>query len=277
MNYIEDEYEGVDDTKLYYQAWLPENPKAVVQVIHGTFEHSGRYKNVVNQLVPKGYIIYAHDLRGHGKSKGIQNYVDSMDQYVEDEKKFYDIIKQKHSNLKIFMLGHSMGSGIAMYFTKKYESLIAGLILSGTAKYYGGEAGKVKKTFAKQMSKTFPKLRASSGVDPSLLSHDPQEVEAYKNDPLVHYKKITARLGWEMIKSFEEATEIVGDFKLPILIQRGSEDSIMTGTEELRDAFRVSDLTYKEYEGLYHEIYNELEKDRVRVLNDLVDWLDNHL
>jgi acylglycerol lipase len=277
MNHIEDKYEGVDGIKLYYQAWLPENPKAVVQVIHGFAEHSGRYKNVVNELEPKGYIIYAHDLRGHGKSEGVQNYVDSMHQYVEDEKKFYDIIKEKHSNLKIFMLGHSMGSGIAMYFTKKYESLLAGLILSGTAKYFGGEAGKVKKTFAKQMSKTFPKLRASSGVDPQLLSHDPEEVEAYKNDPLVHYKKITARLGWEMIKSFEEATEIVGDFKLPVLIQRGAEDRVMTGTEELKDAFRVSDLTYKVYEGLYHEIYNELEKDRTRVLKDLIDWLDKHL
>jgi acylglycerol lipase len=277
MKNLEGEFEGVDGTKLYYQAWLPENPKAIVQLIHGFAEHSGRYKNVVNQLEPKGYLIYAHDLRGHGKSEGVQNYVDSMDQYVEDEKKFYDIIKEKHSNLKIFMLGHSMGSGIAMYFTKKYESLLAGLILSGTAKYFGGEAGKVKKAFAKQMSKTFPKLRASSGVDPQLLSHDPEEVEAYKNDPLVHYKKITARLGWEMIKSFEEATEIVGDFKLPVLIQRGAEDSVMTGTEELKDAFKVDDFTYKVYDGLYHEIYNELEKDRTRVLKDLIDWLDKHL
>ncbi|MFX1337204.1 MAG: alpha/beta hydrolase [Promethearchaeota archaeon] len=277
MNHIEGEYEGIDGTKLYYQAWIPETPKAVVQVIHGFAEHSGRYKNVVNQLVPNGYLIYAHDLRGHGKSEGDENFVESMDQYVEDEKKFYDMIKQKHSNLKIFMLGHSMGSGIAMYFTKKYGNLLAGLILSGTAKYFGGEAGKVKKIFAKKMSKTFPKLRASSGVDPQLLSHDIEEVEAYKNDPLVHYKKITARLGWEMIKSFEEATEIVGDFKLPVLIQRGSEDNVMTGTDELKDAFRTNDLTYKVYDGLYHEIYNELEKDRAKVLKDLNDWLDKHL
>ena len=277
MNHIEGEYEGVDGIKLYYQAWLPENPKAVVQVIHSFAEHSGRYKNVVNQLEPKGYIIYAHDLRGHGKSEGLQNYVDSMDQYVEDEKNFYDLIKKKHSNLKIFMLGQSMGSGIAMYFTKKYESLLAGLILSATGKYFGGEGGKIKRTFAKKMSKTFPKLRASSGFDPQFLSHDPKEVEAYKNDPLVNYKKITARLGWEMIKSFEESPDIVGDLKLPVLIQRGAEDRDMTGTEELKDAFQTGDLTYKLYEGLYIEIYNELEKDRTRVLKDLIDWLDKHL
>ncbi len=277
MNHIEGEYEGVDGIKLYYQAWLPENPKAVVQVIHGFAEHSGRYKNVVDQLEPSGFAIYAHDLRGHGKSEGDQNFVESMDQFVEDEKKFYDVIKKKHSNLKIFMLGHSMGSGVAMYFTKKYQSLLAGLILSGTAKYFGGESGKIKRAFAKQTSKTFPKLRASSGVDPQLLSHDPEEVEAYINDPLVNYKKITARLGWEMIKSFEEAPDIVGDFKLPVLIQRGAEDSVMTGTEELKDAFTVSDLTYKVYDGLYHEIFNELEKDRKRVLKDSIEWLDKHL
>jgi len=277
MNHIEDVFEGVDGIKLYYQAWLPENPKAVVQVIHGFAEHSGRYKNVADQLEPSGFAIYAHDLRGHGKSDGEQNYAESMDQLVEDEKKFYDLIKNKHSNLKIFMLGHSVGSGIAMYFTRKYESLLAGLILSGPAKYFGGEAGKLKRAFAKQMSKTFPKLRASTGLDPQLFSHDPKEVEAYKNDPLVHYKKITARLGWELIKGFEEAPDIVGDFKLPVLIQRGAEDTIMTGTEELRDAFTVSDLTYKQYDGLYHEIYNELEKDRTRVLKDSIEWLDKHL
>ena len=277
MNYLEGEFEGVDGTKLYYQVWLPENPKAVVQVVHGFAEHSGRYMNVVNQLEPLDFAIYAHDLRGHGKSEGVQNYVDSMDQFVEDEKKFHDLIKEKHSNLKIFVLGHSMGSGIAMYFTKKYESLMTGLILTGTGKYFGGEAGRVKRTFAKKMSKSFPKLRASSGINPQFLSHDPEVVNAYKTDPLVNYKKITARLGWEMIRSFEESPDIVGDFKLPILIQRGSEDNQVTGTEELKNAFKTSDLTYNLYEGFYHEIFNELEKDRKKALKDLSDWLEKHV
>jgi acylglycerol lipase len=277
MKNLEGEFEGVDGTKLYYQAWVPENPKAIVQVVHGFAEHSGRYLNVVNQLLSLGFAIYAHDLRGHGKSGGEQNYVDSMDQFVEDEKKFHDLIKQNYPGLKIFVLGHSMGSGIAIYFTKKYENLISGLILSGTGKYFGGESGKLKKAFAKQMSKIAPKMKAGSGLKVQFLSHDPEVVSAYKNDPLVHYRKITARLGWEMIKSFEEAPEIVAGLKLPVLIQKGSEDDLMTGTDELKNAFNTSDLTYKVYDGLYHEIYNELEKDRKKVLKDMSDWLEKHV
>ena len=120
-------------------------------------------------------------------------------------------------------------------------------------------------------------MKAGSGLKVQFLSHDPEVVSAYKNDPLVHYRKITARLGWEMIKSFEEAPEIVADLKLPVLIQKGSEDDLMTGTEELKDAFKTSDLTYKVYNGLYHEIYNELEKDRKKVLKDMSDWLEKHV
>jgi alpha-beta hydrolase superfamily lysophospholipase len=276
MDHIEGNFEGIDGIKLYYQAWIPDNPKAVIQVVHGFAEHSGRYLNVVNQLIPLNYAVYAHDIRGHGKSEGEMNYVDSMDQIVEDEKKFYDLIKERNPNSKIFMLGHSMGSGIAIFFANKYEENIAGMILSGAGKYFGGESGKLKRTFAKKMSSSMPKLKAGSGIKPNTLTRNLEAVETYKNDPLVHYRKITARLGWEMIKSFEETPDIVGKFTLPVLIQKGSVDISVTGVEELKDAFKPENLTYHLYEGLYHEVYNELEDDRKNVLKHLSDWLESH-
>ena len=118
MKHIESEFEGVGGLKIYYQAWLPENPKAAVQIVHGFAEHSARYKKVADFLNPLGYAVYADDHRGHGKSGGKINFANSMDEFVEDEKILFDIIKKKHSKLPVFMLGHSMGSGIAIYFTK---------------------------------------------------------------------------------------------------------------------------------------------------------------
>ncbi|MFX1451268.1 MAG: alpha/beta fold hydrolase, partial [Promethearchaeota archaeon] len=116
MKHFENEYEGIAGLKIYYQCWLPDKPKAIVHIVHGFAEHSGRYLNVVNELIPLNYAVYANDHRGHGRSEGVRNHVDSFDQYVEDEKLLYDIIKKQHPNLPVFMLGHSMGSIIALYF-----------------------------------------------------------------------------------------------------------------------------------------------------------------
>ena len=126
MKHFESEYEGTGGLKIYYQYWIPDKPKAILQIVHGFAEHSGRYMNVVNELIPLGYALYANDHRGHGRSEGIRNYVDTFDQYIEDEKILYKIISEQHPNMPIFMLGHSMGSLIALYFTKKYENLLKG-------------------------------------------------------------------------------------------------------------------------------------------------------
>lgn len=277
MKHIEGEFEGVKRLKIYYQAWLPESPKAIVQLVHGGFEHSGRYQNVVNQLIPESYAIYANDHRGHGRSEGIRNYVDSFDQYIEDEKLFYDLIKKNHPNLPIFMLGHSVGSFIAIYFTEKYEKLLHGLILSGTGTDPGKETSGFLKLLAKGFSKIAPKMKFNPRIDAKFLSHDPEVVNNYKNDPLVNADKITARLSYEMLRNFKNLKATIENFKINLLVQCGSEDKLMKGSEKLKELFKMDDKTIKIYEGLYHEVYNETEKDRNIVLNDLNDWLNHHI
>ena len=278
MDHIEGEFKGEKDLKIFYQAWIPEKSKAVVQVVHGFAEHSGRYMNVVNQLTPLGYIIYANDHRGHGKSDGKRNYVDYFDQYIEDEKKLYDLIKNKHHNLPIFMLGHSMGSMIALIFTKKYEPLLRGLILSGTGTGAGESISKTLKVIVKVLAKITPKKYINPGLEADKLSHDSEVVQAYENDPLVNADKITIRLGWELMNNFEKFDSITDNLKLPLLVQCGSEDSLIKGSEEvLRNAFNMEDKTILIYEGLYHEVYNEIKEESEKVLNDLSNWLDKHI
>jgi len=277
LKHLEGEFKGIQDLNIYYQAWVPEVPKAVIQLVHGGFEHSGRYQNVVNELIPEGYAIYANDHRGHGKSEGLRNYVDSFDQFIEDEKKFYDLIREKYLDLPIFMLGHSLGSFIAIYFTEKYEHLLNGLILSGTGSKPGKETSGFLKLIVKALSKVTPKMKFNPRIDAKFLSHDPEIVKSYKSDPLVKADTITARLGYEMVKNFKRLGVTIRSFKINLLVQCGSEDKLIAGNKELEDYFKMNDKTIKIYEGLYHEVYNEIEKERTVVLKDLKDWLNNHI
>ncbi|MFX0032143.1 MAG: alpha/beta hydrolase [Candidatus Hodarchaeota archaeon] len=277
MKHIEDEFKGVNNLMIYYQGWVPDAPKAVIQLVHGGFEHSGRYQNVVNQLIPENYAIYANDHRGHGKSEGLRNYVNSFNEYIEDEKSLYDIIKTNHPTLPIFMLGHSLGSFIAIYFTKDYESLLHGLILSGTGTDPGQETSRFLKRIVKFFSKITPKMKFNPRIDAKFLSHDPEVVKDYNSDPLVNADKITARLSYEMVKGFEEFKRFIGNFNLSLLVQCGSEDKLIRGAEKLEDYFKMKDKTIRIYDGLYHEVYNEIEKDRTTVLKDLSNWLNNHI
>ncbi|MFX1408706.1 MAG: alpha/beta hydrolase, partial [Promethearchaeota archaeon] len=244
MEHLEGNFKGDKDLTIYYQAWIPEHLKAVIQVVHGFAEHSGRYMNIINKLIPLGYAIYATDHRGHGKSEGKRNYVDSFNQYIEDEKLLCDLIKNKYPKLPIFMLGHSMGSMIALIFTERFESLLNGLILSGTGTGAGESISKSLKFVVKILAKIAPKKYINPGLEADKLSHDPEVVQAYENDPLVNADKITIRLGWELMKSFENVESITNNLTLPLLIQCGAEDSLIKGSEEvLRNAFKMEDKT----------------------------------
>jgi alpha-beta hydrolase superfamily lysophospholipase len=189
----------------------------------------------------------------------------------------YDIIKENYPNLPIFLLGHSMGSLIALLFVKKHEALLKGLILSGTGLSVA-KISRVLKLIIKIVSKIAPKLKIKQTLDPDKLSHDPEVIKAYIEDPFVHYKFITARLGYELLKTFKDASTFIVNFKLPLLIQCGSEDQLVKGTEaELKNAFKMNDQEIHFYEGLYHEVYNETEKERKKVLKDLSSWLEKYV
>ncbi|MFX0137245.1 MAG: alpha/beta hydrolase [Candidatus Hodarchaeota archaeon] len=277
MKHEEDYYKGINGVKIYYQVWNPdENPKAIVQIVHGLAEHSNRYLNVVNELVPKGYIIYASDLRGHGKTESLKAYTDKFDYFIEDQKIFFDLIKEKEPSLPIFLLGHSMGSIIARIYATTYSEGLKGLILSGTGTKDGTGANALLKAMARLFSVLRPKGLIDPKLDPETISRDPEVVKAYKEDPLV-FTKITIRLGAELLKGFKKANKTTSNIKLPTLIQAGSADKLMLEAEEVGKAMKFSDITIKIYDGLYHEVYNELEEDRKIVLKDLGEWLDSHL
>ena len=102
MKHQEGSFQGIYDTEIYYQSWTPENVKGVVLLTHGFGEHSGRYQNVVDILVPEGYAVWGIDHRGHGKSGGKRNTVKKFTDFLEDVKK----LRKLH--VKLIMNFHSI-------------------------------------------------------------------------------------------------------------------------------------------------------------------------
>ena len=266
-----------DGFNLFWKAWIPDaKPKAVIHIIHGYAEHVDRYKNVVDELVPDSYLVIAKDHRGHGRSDGKRGHVKSFEQYIEDERTFYkEIIERDYNGIPYFVLGHSMGSIIALNYAERYQDDINGMILSGTGSKPGKAIAKAKVLLSKIGSRLFPGVHVKSGLPPEFISRDPDVVKAYVDDPLT-YDVITPRLAEQMYTYLDLGFSKAGNISIPVLIQCGSADTSFSGQEELYNAMASNDKTIKIYEGLKHEVYNELEEDRKLVLKDLHNWLNEH-
>lgn len=266
-----------DGTSIFWQGWTPDKaPKAVVQVIHGYAEHIGRYTNVVGELIPAGYAVFGTDHRGHGKSQGRRGYVLSFQEFIDDERKFFrDILQKQFPGIPYFVLGHSMGSLIAMNYVEQDANGIKGLVLSGTGSLPGTYAPQILLSITKVLSKILPSIHVKSPLPPEFISRDMDAVKAYRADPLV-YNVITPRLAHEMNRYVTIGAQNAVGIQIPVLIQIGSQDIAFTGQQQLFEAIGAADKTFKLYEGLKHEVYNELPADRAKVLGDLKNWLDRH-
>jgi len=277
MESKEGNFKTFDGIRLYWKAWLPQgNPRALVHIIHGYAEHIERYKNVVDELVPDGYSVFGNDHRGHGRSEGKKGHVKSFSDFVEDERTFYkQIIKDHLSDIPYFVLGHSMGSIIGLNYAEKYQHYIKGLILSGTGSEPGKAIGKAIVLLSKIGSRLFPSIHVKSVLPPDFISRDPDVVKAYVDDPLT-YDVITPRLAEQMYTYLDLSYNESDRVQIPVLIQCGSADTSFSGQEKLYNRIRSEDKTIKIYEGLKHEVYNELKEDRKKVLNHLHSWLNDH-
>jgi len=277
MEHREGKFRGYGNLDLYYQCWLPPaNPKAVLLVVHGLAEHSGRYANLVDYFVPKGYAVYGFDQRGHGRSEGLRCYVGRFSEYVQDLDTFIGMIRNEYEQAKIFPVGHSMGATIAVAYAVRYQDRLAGLLLSGAALKIDSTVSPALMAMAKVLSLLLPKT-GTTVLDASTLSRDRAVVDGYVNDPLVYRGKIRARLGAELIKITRELPSAIPEIKLPVLIMHGADDRLSDpeGSRMLFERVGSEDRTLKLYEGFYHEIFNEPEREQV--FWDIGAWLAAHV
>ena len=273
MKHLEGKFEGHKNLELYYQCWLPSNePEAVLLIAHGLAEHSGRYINIVNYFVPKGYAVYGFDQRGHGKSPGQRGYVERFSHFVSDLKTFSNIIHSKHRDSRIFIVGHSVGGAIATAGAVHYQDGFDGLVLSGATLKVGASVSSGLIILARVLSLLLPKLGISA-IDASAISRDKAVVDAYIDDPLVYRGKISARLGAELITAIQMLRPQMSRIYLPILIMHGTADRLSDprGSEILYARVGSRDKTLKLYDGFYHEIFTEPGYEQV--LADIETWL----
>ena len=150
------------------------------------------------------------------------------------------------------------------------------MITSGAALKTSIKIGKIQETLMKTLSKVRPKYRPEIVIDHNLLTHDPEVNKAYAEDPLV-FKYGTVRLLTEMTKAMDWAWKNVDKLNVPILMLHGSEDKIVPveASKEFFDLVKVADKELKIFNGMYHEILNEKEKEKV--LNAILKWIKRHL
>ncbi|MFC2060372.1 alpha/beta hydrolase [Chloroflexota bacterium] len=277
MVHREGKFRGNNNLNLYYQGWLPEGvPRAILVVVNGLAEHSGRYAHLASYFVPRGYAVYSYDHRGHGKSEGLRCYVKRFSDYVEDLRTFVDIVHHEHSPAQIFLIGHSMGGTIAIAYAVHHQHELAGLMLSGASLKIGSTISPTLIAMAGILSLLLPKI-GTTIIDASAISQDKAVVDNYVNDPLVYRGKIRARLGAELIKTMQQLPSEMPEIDLPILIMHGTADRLSdpSGSQILFERVGSKDKTLKLYQGFYHEIFSEPKAGQV--FTDIDSWLAIHI
>jgi alpha-beta hydrolase superfamily lysophospholipase len=272
-------FTGCDGLAIFYRQYQAANERARLVIAHGLGEHSGRYGNVIKRLLPRDISIWALDHRGHGKSGGQRGHILNFEQYLLDLHLMVELAgKDLPEGRKIFLLGHSMGGLIALYFALQNPDSIDGVIASSPGLGIGVKVSAVKNILGKAMSFIWPGLSMSNELDATKISHDQEVTGAYQNDPLVH-DRVSARWFTEFLAAMETVNQGASKIKVPVLMQVAGDDRLVNAqTSKLFfEKLTVTDKTLYLYDGLYHEVYNELEDSREKVLEDLENWLNNHL
>ncbi len=272
-------FTGHDGLTLFYRHYQATDECARIVIAHGLGEHSGRYGNVVNRLVPANNSVWIADHRGHGQSGGKKGHVLRFDDYLQDLRLIVNMAREGlPENRKIFLLGHSMGGLIALSFALQYPELIDGVIASSPGLGAAFEVPMVQRTIGRIMSVIWPGLLLPNGFDATKISREESVVHTYLNDPLVH-DKVSARWFTEIISTMAEVNRQASHIEIPVLMQVAGDDRLVSAESSMHffKNLTVEDKTLHVYDGLYHEVYNELNEPRQKVLDDLTAWLANHL
>lgn len=275
MSHIEFEKSSFDGLRLYFQGWQSEHElKGVISLVHGLGEHSGRYSTWAGLLNQAGYTVLSYDLRGHGKSGGQRGHISSFDDYMKDTALLLDEAKKRYPEAAQFLYGHSLGAIIVTNYVLRKKPQLNGVIVSGLANKTSLQEQKGKIILAKVLGSIVPKMSMSTGLVPATISKDPQVVEKYIHDPMVHNKASVgfAKASMDAINYDDQHAQ---EWELPVLFMHGELDKLgyADGSREFSGKIK-GDCTLKIWPGMYHEVHNEPEKDQV--LDYLCKWLDAH-
>jgi alpha-beta hydrolase superfamily lysophospholipase len=230
---------------------------------------------VAEALAAHGIACWAPDHLGHGNSPGPRCHIDRFGDYFGPLDELRSLITDTCPDLPCFIIGHSLGGLIVGNYLLEHQSRFAGAVFSGAAFAVPKPPGAVAVFVNKLIAALFPKFGVLQ-LDASEVSRDPEVVRRYREDPLVHSGKVSARLVVELFSSMASLAEKCSNLTLPVLVMHGGAD-VMTppgGSHDFVDNIGATDKTLNIYPKLYHEIFNEPEQ--AAVLTELCDWLEAH-
>ncbi len=271
-------YEGTfkttDNVELFECRWgVRGNPKAGIVLIHGYGDHCGRYEGLVTRLADRGYLVAAFDQRGHGRSEGRRGFIYSFDAYLDDLDLFINRLATTLGPRPLFLNGHSLGGLVAALHATTGDPLLKGVVLCSPALRISDSVSSFLQSMSGVMGLLFPWLPVLP-VDATAISRDPAVIRAYMADPLVYHGRIRAQTGAEILRATSKARRLFPDIALPMLILHGTADRLcdVRGSQDLYERAASVDKTLKLYEGSYHELLNEPEKEAA--VEAICDWLD---
>lgn len=271
----EGQFGGVGGLQIFYRVWRPEGmARAVVVIVHGFNSHSGYYRWVAERLVEDGFAVYALDLPGRGRSDGERFFVSKFSEYTDDVATFISLAKTAEPGLPVFLLGHSAGGVVSSMYTVEHQSELAGFICESFA--FEVPAPDFALAALRGLSHLAPHAHVLRLKNED-FSRDPQVVAKMNADPLIEHETQPTSTVAEMARADDRLRREFSTITLPVLILHGTEDKATkpSGSQFFYDQAGSTDKTLKLYEGHYHDLLNDVDKEVV--MTDIRAWLNAHL
>ncbi|APE33942.1 lysophospholipase [Nocardia mangyaensis] len=262
--------------RIAWRAWQPESTaRGVIVLVHGVAEHSGRYEHVGEVLAGEGFAVYALDHIGHGLSEGASANIGSMQAAADNVATLLELAGAAHPGVPRFLLGHSMGSLVVLHLATRAPVDVAGIVVSAPPLDIP-LGNPVQRLAAPLLTRIAPNLGVLT-LDSSTISRDPEVVRAYDADPLVFRGKLPARTAVEILQHTALVKQRLGALTPPLLVVHGTGDVVAapSSADVLETGTGSPDVTVIRYPGLFHEVFNEPERDEV--IGDVAQWLSAHV
>ena len=269
---LEERIPSTNGLEVFLRSWRPSvEAKAVVVIVPGFNSHSGYYASVAEEFVADGYVAYAMDLRGRGKSDGERFYVDKMSDYVDDVLAVMAAVKAREQDLPVFLLGHSAGGVVACLYALERQAELAGFICESFA--FQVPAPDFALAVLKGLSHIAPHAHVLKLKNED-FSRDAAVVKAMNEDPLIAHESQPTQTVAAMVRADERLKQEFPSITLPLLILHGTADkaALASGSELFYETAGSEDKQLKLYEGHFHDLLNDLGKEQV--LADIVSWMD---
>ncbi|XP_071960927.1 monoglyceride lipase-like [Antedon mediterranea] len=273
---------NADGNHIFTKCWEPSadvETRALVLIAHGISEHCGRYDPLAEVLVAKGIRTFAHDHLGHGQSEGARIDVTDFNIFVRDVLQHAGMIKEKHSGLPLFLIGHSMGGTIAILSMNKKPTEFAGCVLIAAATQINpAEATPFRLFLAKASAYMMPQVGIVA-IEPKWISRYPEEVEDYANDPLNYHGKVKARISVQVLKGIDNVFKSIDSIEWPVLILHGDKDHLvlLEGSKVMHERIKSKDKTLKIYPEHFHALHREIPEDAEKVRKDILNWIEERI